>query len=35
MASMNEIFVYWPLIAAVPVAILLGLGIAAMFTDKP
>jgi hypothetical protein len=35
MASMNEIFVYWPLIAAAPVAILLGLGIAAMFTDKP
>ena len=35
MASMNEIFVYWPLIVAVPVAIILGLGIAAMFNDKP
>ena len=35
MASMNEIFVWWPLIVAVPVAIVLGVAIAAMFSDKP
>ncbi len=33
MASMNEIFVWWPLIVAVPVAIVLGLAVAAMFGD--
>ena len=35
MASMNEIFVWWPLIVAVPVTIVLGVAIAAMFSDKP
>ena len=35
MASMIEIFVWWPLIAAVPVAIVLGVAMAAMFSDKP
>jgi len=34
MASMNEIFVWWPLIVAVPVAIVLGIAFAAMFSDK-
>jgi hypothetical protein len=32
---MNEIFVWWPLIVAVPVAIVLGVAIAAMFSEKP
>ena len=35
MASMNELFAWWPLIVAVPVAIVLGLAIGAMFSDKP
>jgi hypothetical protein len=34
MASMNEIFVWWPLIVAVPVMMLLGIGVAAMLSDK-
>jgi len=32
---MNEIFVWWPLIVAVPVTIVLGVAIAAMLSDKP
>ena len=32
---MNEIFVWWPLIAAAPVAIILGFAMAAMLSDEP
>jgi hypothetical protein len=34
MASMNEIFVWWPIIVAVPVTIILGIAVASMFSDK-
>jgi len=32
---MNEIFVWWSLVVAVPVAIVLGVAIASMLSDKP
>ena len=33
MASMNEIFVWWPLVVALPAAIVLGIPLAGMFSD--